>query len=257
MRTSKFLLLLFILFSGILFLSQNFQSSIAFSQTNPSPDELNKVSDFVKAGGTMQNVQTLYTINPVQTKNIKNTSQFLQHDLIFSIPPFGNVRTELANSELANKYKNEKVDVFGIPYYYQCYMSDKENSDGACMYGGLTKSVKYLPNDDVITIPVTIDETQPLSFTISYNKNPITIQELDYKVRNFLTKNKNLYTKDGSAFERGYIKFIEDDGNSFWYDLFPNKNLSHFQPSKFLMKYNDNKTVDPSKIKIEVHLFTK
>ncbi len=37
----------------------------------------------------------------------------------------------------------------------------------------------------------------------------VTIQELDYKARHWLTKEKKLYEFDGSAFESGYIKFTE------------------------------------------------
>ena len=43
----------------------------------------------------------------------------------------------------------------------------------------------------------------------------VTIQELDYKARHWLTKEKKLYEFDGSAFESGYIKFTEKNNTSF------------------------------------------
>ncbi|HCW9001864.1 TPA: exotoxin, partial [Staphylococcus aureus] len=54
----------------------------------------------------------------------------------------------------------------------------------------------------------------------------------------------------------GYIKFIENNGNTFWYDMMPAPG-DKFDQSKYLMMYNDNKTVDSKRVKIEVHLTTK
>lgn len=105
-------------------------------------------------------------------------------------------------------------------------------------------------------VPVTVDNKQQFSFTISTNKKTVTVQELDYKVRNWLTNNKKLYEFDGSAYETGYIKFIEENKDSFWYDLFPKKDLVPFIPYKFVNIYGDNKTIDASSVKIEVHLTT-
>ncbi|EUQ69143.1 hypothetical protein T783_02814 [Staphylococcus aureus SMMC6030] len=107
-----------------------------------------------------------------------------------------------------------------------------------------------------IIVPVTVDNKQQFSFTISTNKKTVTVQELDYKVRNWLTNNKKLYEFDGSAYETGYIKFIEENKDSFWYDLFPKKDLVPFIPYKFVNIYGDNKTIDASSVKIEVHLTT-
>ncbi len=66
-----------------------------------------------------------------------------------------------------------------------------------------------------IIVPVTVDNKQQFSFTISTNKKTVTVQELDYKVRNWLTNNKKLYEFDGSAYETGYIKFIEENKDKF------------------------------------------
>ncbi|HCX3835812.1 TPA: exotoxin [Staphylococcus aureus] len=114
----------------------------------------------------------------------------------------------------------------------------------------------YNERDKLITVQVTIDNRQSLGFTITTNKNMVTIQELDYKARHWLTKEKKLYEFDGSAFESGYIKFTEKNNTSFWFDLFPKKELVPFVPYKFLNIYGDNKVVDSKSIKMEVFLNT-
>ncbi len=95
-----------------------------------------------------------------------------------------------------------------------------------------------------------------LIFPIEYKSYMVTIQELDYKARHWLTKEKKLYEFDGSAFESGYIKFTEKNNTSFWFDLFPKKELVPFVPYKFLNIYGDNKVVDSKSIKMEVFLNT-
>ncbi|HCW9338954.1 staphylococcal enterotoxin type U, partial [Staphylococcus aureus] len=80
--------------------------------------------------------------------------------------------------------------------------------------------------------------------------------EIDYKVRNYLLKHKNLYEFNSSPYETGYIKFIEGSGHSFWYDLMPESGKK-FYPTKYLLIYNDNKTVESKSINVEVHLTKK
>lgn len=58
------------------------------------------------------------------------------------------------------------------------------------MYGGLTFNSSENERDKLITVQVTIDNRQSLGFTITTNKNMVTIQELDYKARHWLTKEK-------------------------------------------------------------------
>ncbi|EYJ16423.1 enterotoxin type G, partial [Staphylococcus aureus F19466] len=53
-----------------------------------------------------------------------------------------------------------------------------------------------------------------------------------------------------------YIKFTEKNNTSFWFDLFPKKELVPFVPYKFLNIYGDNKVVDSKSIKMEVFLNT-
>lgn len=102
----------------------------------------------------------------------------------------------------------------------------------------------------------TIIRTLSLSFDIPTNKKNITAQEIDYKVRNYLLKHKNLYEFNSSPYETGYIKFIEGSGHSFWYDLMPESGKK-FYPTKYLLIYNDNKTVESKSINVEVHLTKK
>ncbi|HGL4005933.1 TPA: staphylococcal enterotoxin type G [Staphylococcus aureus] len=248
-----------ILILEIVFHNMNYVNA----QPDPKLDELNKVSDYKNNKGTMGNVMNLYTSPPVEGRGVINSRQFLSHDLIFPIEhkSYNEVKTELENTELANNYKDKKVDIFGVPYFYTCIIPKSEpdinqNFGGCCMYGGLTFNSSENERDKLITVQVTIDNRQSLGFTITTNKNMVTIQELDYKARHWLTKEKKLYEFDGSAFESGYIKFTEKNNTSFWFDLFPKKELVPFVPYKFLNIYGDNKVVDSKSIKMEVFLNT-
>ncbi|MGT2398328.1 exotoxin beta-grasp domain-containing protein [Staphylococcus aureus] len=106
-----------------------------------------------------------------------------------------------------------------------------------------------------IIVPVTVDNKQQFSFTISTNKKTVTVEELDYKVRNWLTNNKKLYELMGRHMRRvisnllkkikivfGTICFLK----RIWFPLY----LIN------LYIYGDNKTIDASSVKIEVHLTT-
>lgn len=256
---NKILLLLLSVTFMLLFFSLHSVSA----KPNPRPGELNRVSDYKKNKGTMGNVESLYKDKAVIAENVKNTRQFLGHDLIFPIPysEYKEVKSEFINKKTADKFKDKRLDVFGIPYFYTCLVPKNESReefifDGVCIYGGVTMHSTADSISKNIIVPVTVDNKQQFSFTISTNKKTVTVQELDYKVRNWLTNNKKLYEFDGSAYETGYIKFIEENKDSFWYDLFPKKDLVPFIPYKFVNIYGDNKTIDASSVKIEVHLTT-
>lgn len=178
----------------------------ANSQPDPKIDELNKVSDYKSNKGTMGNVMNLYMSPPVEGRGVINSRQFLSHDLIFPIEykSYNEVKTELENTELANNYKGKKVDIFGVPYFYTCIIPKSEpdinqNFGGCCMYGGLTFNSSENERDKLITVQVTIDNRQSLGFTITTNKNMVTIQELvpfvPYKFLNIYGDNKVVDSK--------------------------------------------------------------
>ncbi|HGO3123455.1 TPA: staphylococcal enterotoxin type U, partial [Staphylococcus aureus] len=234
---------------------------------NPRPEQLNKASEFT---GLMDNMRYLYDDKHVSETNIKAQEKFLQHDLLFKINGSkidGSkiLKTEFNNKSLSDKYKNKNVDLFGTNYYNQCYFSadNMELNDGrliekTCMYGGVTEhdgnqidKNNLTDNSHNILIKVYENERNTLSFDISTNKKNITAQEIDYKVRNYLLKHKNLYEFNSSPYETGYIKFIEGNSHSFWYDMMPESG-EKFYPTKYLLIYNDNKTVESKFINVEV-----
>ncbi|WP_275086780.1 exotoxin beta-grasp domain-containing protein [Staphylococcus delphini] len=193
----------------------------------------------------------------------------LAHDLIFNIidrilKSDQLVKTEFSSKELAEKYRNKHVDIFGTNYYAGCYYSEngkgnEELKKKTCMYGGVTDyNGNHFDNNEsqAVVIQVYEDNQHTLSFDIQTNKKDVTAQELDVKARNFLVKKLKLYENQSTPYETGYIKFIEKDGNSFWYDLMPPPG-SALDQSKYLMIYADNKTVESKDIKIEVHLTKK
>ncbi|HHU6751151.1 TPA: exotoxin OB-fold domain-containing protein [Staphylococcus pseudintermedius] len=239
---------------------------LAEHQPDPKPDELHKASKFT---GLMENMKVLYDGNHVSANKVKSVDEFLSHDLIYNISDtklknYDKVKTELLNKDLANQYKDEVVDVYGANYYVNCYFSAKDNVGKAtggktCMYGGLTKhESNHFDNGNLKKIHVSVyeNESHILSFEVQTDKKSVTAQELDIKARNFLISKKNLYEFNSSPYETGYIKFIESNGNTFWYDMMPAPG-DRFDQSKYLMIYNDNKTVDSKSVKIEVHLMSK
>ncbi|WP_054194593.1 staphylococcal enterotoxin type C3 [Staphylococcus aureus] len=239
---------------------------LAESQPDPMPDDLHKSSEFT---GTMGNMKYLYDDHYVSATKVKSVDKFLAHDLIYNISDkklknYDKVKTELLNEDLAKKYKDEIVDVYGSNYYVNCYFSSKDNvgkvtGGKTCMYGGITKHEgNHFDNGNLQNVLVRVYENKrnTISFEVQTDKKSVTAQELDIKARNFLINKKNLYEFNSSPYETGYIKFIENNGNTFWYDMMPAPG-DKFDQSKYLMMYNDNKTVDSKSVKIEVHLTTK
>ncbi len=97
--------------------------------------------------------------------------------------------------------------MFGIPYFYTCLVPKNESReefifDGVCIYGGVTMHSTADSISKNIIVPVTVDNKQQFSFTISTNKKTVTVQELDYKVRNWLTNNKNYMNLMGRHMRR-------------------------------------------------------
>ncbi|QHW37795.1 exotoxin [Staphylococcus ursi] len=256
------------IFCSVTFILMMASGSVALAERSPdpTPDQLHKSSEFA---GVMGNMRYLYEDDFISDQNVKSIDSFLAHDLIFNIknPKSQSnqlVKTEFLSKELAGKYRNQHVDIFGTNYYARCYYSaqEKDNNETknkTCMYGGLTdyKGNHFDNNESQsVVIQVYEDNRHTLSFDIQTDKKLVTAQELDVKARNFLVKKLKLYDDRSSPYETGYIKFIEYNGDSFWYDMMPPPGNS-FDQSKYLMIYADNKTVDSKSVKIEVHLTKK
>ncbi|EGQ2909807.1 TPA: exotoxin [Staphylococcus pseudintermedius] len=255
-----------LLFSITILFVISSSTALADHTLDPTPDQLHKSSEFK---GLMGNVKYLYDRNFISESNVKSIDSLLAHDLIFciresEIKEYGLVKTEFASKELAQNYRNKQVDIFGANYYVDCYFSGKEKGNEedngkTCMYGGVTNyEGNHLDNHKSQTIYVKVFENSKhiITFEIQADKKLVTAQELDAKARKFLIDKLNLYEFKGSPYETGYIKFIENDDKSFWYDLMPPPG-NNFNQSKYLTMYSDNKTVESKDIKIEVHLTKK
>lgn len=70
----------------------------------------------------MGNVMNFYMFLFVEGRGVINFRQFLFYDLIFLIEykSYNEVKIELENIELVNNYKDKKVDIFGVLYFYIC-----------------------------------------------------------------------------------------------------------------------------------------
>ncbi|HER3360848.1 TPA: exotoxin, partial [Streptococcus pyogenes] len=227
-------------------------SQEVFAQQDPNPSQLHR-SSLVK---NLQNIYFLYEGDPVVHENVKSVDQLLSHDLIYNVSGlnYDKLKTELKNREMSTLFKNKNVDIYGVEYYYHCYLC-RNAKRRACIYGGVTNHEgNHLEIPKNILVKVSIDGIQSLSFDIETSKKMVTAQELDYKVRKHLTDNKQLYTNGPSKYETGYIKFISKDKETFWFDFFPEP---EFNQVKYLMIYKDNETLDSSTSQIEVYLTTK
>ncbi|PCF87630.1 exotoxin [Staphylococcus intermedius] len=238
-------------------------TALANHMPDPTPDQLNKSSKFT---GLMENMKFLYEGHSISVQNVKSFDSFLGHDLIFDLKDRQSqnqeqVKTELISKELAEKYKNQRVDIFGTNYYANCYFSGTAKEDAAnrgktCMYGGLTAyQGNHLGKGHSQTIYVQVFENgqHTITFNVQTDKKIVTAQELDIKARQFLVSKLKLYEFGGSPYETAYIKFVEYGGDTFWYDMMPPPG-DKFDQSKYLLMYRDNKTVDSRCVKIEVHL---
>ncbi|UXS36446.1 exotoxin beta-grasp domain-containing protein [Staphylococcus delphini] len=239
-------------------------TALADYSPDPTPEQLHKSSEFTDV---MWNLEYLYKEHGIFASNVKSFDSLLSHDLIFNIKGEQTqdsyaVKTELMNKELAEKYRNLQVDLYGTNYYVNCYFSQKGKQDDnnkTCMYGGITNyQGNHFDNDASQNIVVNVfeDKKNSLSFQIQTDKKQVTAQELDIKTRNFLISKLKLYEYNSSPFETGYIKFTEKDGSSFWYDMMPPPGNA-FDQAKYLLIYNDNKTVESKSVKIEVYLTKK
>lgn len=236
----------------------------AETQNDPNISELNKSSQYT---GSWHNIWYLYNSDPVNAKKIKLSDKFLSHDFIVPINNPGHydyVKTELKDSTMASSFDGKEVDIFGVDYFDQCYFSNEniqcDSNQGAgskktCMYGGITLNENNTNNRiQPIVVKVYENDSVTLSFDINIDKETVTIQELDYKVRNKLISKINLYHLGGTSYETGYIKFIENGNRYYWYDMMPDPG---FTQSKYLMIYRGNETVESAKTEIEVHLTKK
>ncbi|MCW8302190.1 exotoxin beta-grasp domain-containing protein [Staphylococcus argenteus] len=197
------------------------------------------------------NLRNYYGSYPIEDhQNINPDNNRLSHQLVFSMDN-STVTAEFKNVDDVKKFKNRAVDVYGLSYSGYCLKNKY-------MYGGVTLAGDYLEKSKYIPINLWVNsEHQTISTEkVSTNKKIVTAQEIDYKVRNYLLKHKDLYEFNSSPYETGYIKFIEGNGNTFWYDMMPESG-EKFYPTKYLLIYNDNKTVDSQSVNVEVHLTKK
>ncbi|EGQ1279091.1 exotoxin, partial [Staphylococcus pseudintermedius] len=121
-RTFAVIVLLMILYAP---------NALAITQSDPTPDQLHKSSQFT---GLMVNMKYLYDKYVVSANNVYSVDKFLSHDLIYKVKDtelknYDEVKTEFSNEILADKFKNKKVDIYGSNYYKGCYFSEERKYD--------------------------------------------------------------------------------------------------------------------------------
>ncbi|HEL0999323.1 TPA: exotoxin [Streptococcus equi subsp. equi] len=179
-----------------------------------------------------------YTITPYDYKNC-DVIFITTHTLIIDTQKYKGqcyyINSEV-DSEAAKKFKpGDKVDVFGLFYVLNSHT-------GEYIYGGITPSQKNKVSKKLLgTLFVSGEPQKSLNNEITLEKDLITIQEFDFKIRNYLMKKYNLYSTT-SPYKGGRIEIGMKDGKHEKIDLFffPNKGTRE----DILKKYKDNKTLD-------------
>lgn len=132
------------------------------------------------------------------------------NDIIFKQiiePDKSDLLVAFDTQEKANKLLNQEVDIYNITYKSMCYVGQIDNT--YCSYGGATLAKgNKLPYERKITLKLWIDD-EPfpnILNQIKTNKKNVTIQEIDYQVRNYLSRHYYIY-RNWSNINKGFIEY--------------------------------------------------
>ncbi|HEQ9320991.1 TPA: exotoxin, partial [Streptococcus pyogenes] len=147
--------------------------------------------------------------------------------------------------------KGQKVNVFGLPYIFSPYNKND-------IYGGITPST-----DDGILRTNTIagnffidgQQQKTLINPIKIDKDIVTIQEFDFKIRKFLMESKEIYLTK-SPYIRGSLEIHSKNRKHEKINLYDAKPNS--TRSDVFKKYKDNKTINMKDFShFDIYLWTK
>ncbi|HGO2700092.1 TPA: staphylococcal enterotoxin type H [Staphylococcus aureus] len=192
--------------------------------------------------------------HPFIKENIKSDEISGEKDLIFrNQGDSGNdLRVKFATADLAQKFKNKNVDIYGASFYYKCEKISENISE--CLYGGTTLNSEKLAQERVIGANVWVDGIQKETELIRTNKKNVTLQELDIKIRKILSDKYKIYYKD-SEISKGLIEFDMKTPRDYSFDIYDLKGENDYEIDKI---YEDNKALKSDDIShIDVNLYTK
>lgn len=157
-------------------LSNNVADSAHFTTntvSDPTPESL--IDKSTVDPNDLLNVSQRYSQDNliVNKKKQKSNDQILKNDLIFDgvkIPEWyiNSLKVELDSDDLANKFKNKNVDIYGISYLNRC--QGKVENRTACVYGGLTLSDDNVSNNKSVEVKVLKNKFPGGDFQITIDK---------------------------------------------------------------------------------------
>ncbi|WP_325167872.1 exotoxin beta-grasp domain-containing protein [Staphylococcus hyicus] len=172
------------------------------------------------------------------------------------MPTYKDLLVEFEKDIYSKLFLGNAVDVYGITYGYNC--NGGRAGGTLCTYGGVTLyENNHLDKEKNIPINLWVDNYKkevPLS-TVKSDKKIVTVQEIDAKVRKYLSDEYKIYENDalGGNIQKGLI-VLDSHSYKKSLDLYKIKGKT---ADSFLKIYSDNKTIENDRLHIDVYLYTK
>ncbi|WP_316965060.1 exotoxin OB-fold domain-containing protein [Staphylococcus aureus] len=165
----------------------------------PKPEDLHKKSEVEH----LNNLRHAYSFGNFTIANDKKTDeQFLSNSLLFygfftDHPIYKDLLISFDSDSHAKKFLGKSIDIYGIGFGNNCEGGTPGKTQ--CMYGGVTPHENnIMTNDKNIPINLWLDgkQTEVAYSTVTTNKKIVTVQELDAKVRKYLSDKYKIYETD-------------------------------------------------------------
>ncbi|HEP2689828.1 TPA: streptococcal pyrogenic exotoxin SpeJ, partial [Streptococcus pyogenes] len=196
-------------------------------------------SDSEKIKDVKLQLNYAYEIRPVDYTNC-NIDYLTTHDFYIDVSSYKkknfSVDSEVESYITTKFTKNQKVNIFGLPYIFTRY-------DVYYIYGGVTPSVNSNSENSKIVGNLLIDGVQQKTLInpIKIDKRIFTIQEFDFKIRQYLMQTYKIYDPN-SPYIKGQLEIAINGNKHESFNLYDATSSS--TRSDIFKKYKDNKTIN-------------
>ncbi|NDY79808.1 exotoxin beta-grasp domain-containing protein [Streptococcus pyogenes] len=196
----------------------------------------------------------IYTITPSDYSNC-NISYLTTHNFSVATPGYQSkcfyVDSEVDGGVTEKFRKGQKVNVFGLPYIFSPYNKND-------IYGGITPSTDDgILRTNTIAGNFLIDGVQQKTLInpIKIDKPIFTIQEFDFKIRQYLMQTYKIYDPN-SPYIKGQLEIAINGNKHESFNLYDATSSS--TRSDIFKKYKDNKTINMKDFShFDIYLWTK
>ncbi|HHJ7049052.1 streptococcal pyrogenic exotoxin SpeC, partial [Streptococcus pyogenes] len=166
------------------------------------------------------NFSTTHTLN-IDTQKYRGKDYYISSEMSY---------------EASQKFKrDDHVDVFGLFYILNSHT-------GEYIYGGITPAQNNKVNHKLLgNLFISGESQQNLNNKIILEKDIVTFQEIDFKIRKYLMDNYKIYDAT-SPYVSGRIEIGTKDGKHEQIDLFDSPNEG--TRSDIFAKYKDNRIIN-------------